>query len=292
MSVAAAKSHTAWPFAMRPLSPALGVEVIGVDFAKPIDAALFASIHAAFLRHQLLLFRGQDVPPARQVELARCFGEVQIHVMNQYHADGHPELYRLSNLDENGNPSGQHPDRGTMAWHTDGSWQRRTGLATILYAEIVPTTGGGTKWADMYGAYDALTPQWHERLAGLRAMHNLDFSRNRRHGEQPMTEEQKRKVPPVDHPIVRTHPETGRKCLYLGDHGESIVGMSYDEGRALIEEINAMSIRPELVYEHRWQPRDLMIWDNRCTLHQALPYDEARERRVIRRCTVIGDVPR
>lgn len=211
--------------------------------------------------------------------------------MNQYHSDGFPELYRLSNLDAQGNPSGRHPDRGTMAWHTDGSWQRRTGLATILYAEIVPTGSGGTHWADMVAAYDALTPEWRSRLAGLRAVHNLDFSRNRRHGEDPMTDEQKRKVPPVDHPVIRTHPDTGRKCVFLGDHAESIVGMDYAAGRALIEEVNAMIVAADNVYVHAWQPRDLMIWDNRSTLHQAQPYDEARERRVIRRCTVLGDIP-
>ena len=292
MNLAPTKSKTHWPFAVRPLASALGVEIIGVDFAERIEPPLFASLYEAFNQHKVLLFRGQDVPPGRQVELARLFGEVQIHVMNQYHAGGYPELYRLSNLDENGNPSGKHPDKGTMAWHTDGSWQRRTGLATILYAEILPNKGGNTRWADMVAAYDALDATWKARLASLRAIHNLDFSRNRRHGEDPMTEEQKRKVPPVDHPVIRTHPDTGRKCVYLGDHAESIVGMDYDAGRALIEEVNAKTTQPQFVYEHRWQPRDLMIWDNRSTLHQAMPYDEAREKRVVRRCTVIGDVPR
>lgn len=290
MHTAATKTH--WPFEVRPLSPALGVEIIGVDFAKRIEAPLFASLYEAFNQHKVLLFRGQEVALGRQVELASLFGEVQIHVMNQYHAGGYPELYRLSNLDENGNPSGKHPDKGTMAWHTDGSWQRRTGLATILFAEILPNKGGNTRWADMIGAYDALDVTWKAHLAPLRAIHNLYFSRNRRHGEDPMTEEQKRKVPPVDHPVIRTHPDTGLKCVYLGDHAESIVGMDYDAGRALIEEVNAMTIQPNVVYEHKWQPRDLMIWDNRSTLHQAMPYDEAREKRVVRRCTVIGDVPR
>jgi alpha-ketoglutarate-dependent taurine dioxygenase len=163
---------------------------------------------------------------------------------------------------------------------------------TLTPLMLLPSKGGNTRWADMVGAYDALDAAWKTRLAPLRAIHNLDFSRNRRHGEDPMTEEQKREVPPVDHPIIRTHPDTGRQCIFLGDHAQSIVGMGYEEGRALIEEVNVMAITPELVYEHKWQPRDLMIWDNRSTLHRALPYDEARERRVIRRCTVIGDVPR
>ena len=115
----------------------------------------------------------------------------------------------------------------------------------------MPRVGGETHFCDMYGAYERLSPAWKARIAELRAVHNLDFSRNRRHGEDPMTEAQKRERPPVDHPIVRTHPETGRRCVYLGDHAEYIVGMPYDEGRALIEELNAMIIHPDLTYEHQ-----------------------------------------
>src|SRR5262245_5943585 len=132
------------PFDVRPLTPNLGAEIIGVDLARGVDDALFGSIYHAFLDYQVLLFGPQDLPPGRQVEFARRFGEVQIHVMNQYHADGYPELYRLSNLDENGNPIGKHPDKGTLAWHTDGSWRRVTGQATIIYGEVIHETGGET----------------------------------------------------------------------------------------------------------------------------------------------------
>jgi taurine dioxygenase len=125
---------------------------------------------------------------------------VQIHVMNQYHADGYPELYRLSNLDARGRPTGHHPDKGTLAWHTDGSWQRLTGQATIIYGEVMPERGGETHFCDMYGAYERLDAGWKKRIAGLRAVHNLDFSRNRRHAEDPLTDEQRRAKPPVDHP--------------------------------------------------------------------------------------------
>jgi len=280
------------PFDVRPLTPNLGVEIIGVDLARGVDAALFGSIHQAFLEHQVLLFGPQDLPPGRQVEFARHFGEVQIHVMNQYHADGHPELYRLSNLDEHGNPSGKHPDKGTLAWHTDGSWRRVTGQATIIYGEVVAGEGGETHFCDMYGAYERLSPEWKQRIGSLRAVHNLDFSRTRRHGEDPMTEAQRREVPPVDHPIVRTHPETGRKCLFLGDHAEYVVGMDYGEGRALIEELNALAVHPDLAYEHRWAPGELLVWDNRCVMHRATEYDPAVHRRVVRRCTVLGEMPR
>ena len=284
-------SAGAWPFTIRPLTPHLGAEISGVNLADDLDDTVFRAIHRAFLQYQVLLFPPQDVPPTSQVRLARCFGEVQIHVMNQYHADGFPELYRLSNLDENGKPNGKHPDKGTLAWHTDGSWQRITGHATIIYGEVMPASGGETHFADMYGTYERLSDAWKQRIATLRAVHNLDFSRNRRHGEDPLTDAQRLAKPPVDQPVVRTHPETGRKCLYLGDHAESIVGMPYDEGRALIEELNLLAIHPDLTYEHRWTPRQLIVWDNRCLLHRATPYDEATQGRVIRRCTVLGEVP-
>jgi len=279
-------------FEVRPLCAAFGAELTGVNLSRAVDDELYQRIHATFLDYQLILFRDQDVPPENQVALGRRFGEVQVHVMNQYHADGFPELYFLSNLDEKGVPNGGHPDKGTLAWHTDGSWRRVTGQATIMYAVEVPGEGGDTHFCDMYGAYDALDREMKARLADLRAVHNLDFSRSRRHGEDPMTEDQKREVPPVDHPIVRTHPETGRKCIFLGDHAETIVGLDYREGRELVEEINALAVRPELSYRHCWRPGDLAIWDNRCLMHRATSYDTARERRVMRRCTILGEVPR
>ena len=210
-------------------------------------------MYQAFLRYQVLLFPPQDLPPARQVAFARRFGEVQIHVMNQYHADGFPELYRLSNLDENGKPNGQPSGQGhagvahgrlVAARHRAGDDHLRRGHA-------------GERRRDAFLRHvrrlRAADAAWKARIAGLRAVHNLDFSRTRRHGEDPLTEAQRLAKPPVDHPVVRTHPETGRKCLYLGDHAEYIVGMPYDEGRALIEELNALAVHPDLTYEHRWK---------------------------------------
>jgi taurine dioxygenase len=276
---------------LRPLTPNLGAEVCGIELSADMDEALFRALYQAFLRYQVLVFPPHDVPPGSQVAFARRFGEVQVHVMNQYHADGYPELYRLSNLDRNGKPSGHHPDKGTLAWHTDGSWQRVTGQATIIYGEVMPESGGETHFCDMYGAYERLSPSWKRRLDGLRAVHNLDFSRNRRHGEEPLTEAQRLAKPPVDHPIVRTHAETGRKCLFLGDHAEYIQGVPYDEGRALIEELNALAVHADLTYEHRWKARELLVWDNRCVMHRATAYDAATEGRVIRRCTVLGEIP-
>ena len=260
------------PFTVRRLTPNLGAEISGLDLARGVSPEAFRALYDVFLEQQVLVFPPHALPPGAQVAFARNFGEVQVHVMAMYHADGFPELYRLSNLDANGNPDGKHPDKGTLYWHTDGSWRRVTGQATIIYGEIVPETGGETHFCDMYGAYERLSDAWKRRIAGMRAVHNLDFSRTRRHGEDPMTDAQKAAVPPVDHPVVRTHPETHRKCLFLGDHAESIVGMPYEEGRALIEELNAMAPHPDLTYEHRWTPGELILWDNRCTMHRATPF--------------------
>jgi taurine dioxygenase len=279
------------PFQVRPLTPKLGAEINGLDLSKPVPADVFAALYWAFLRYQVLLFPPHDLPPAAQVAFGKQFGEVQVHVMTLYHADGFPELYRLSNLDADGKIKGEHPDKGTLAWHTDGSWQRITGQATIIYGEVIPPAGGETHFCDMYGAYERLSDSWKQRIAGLRAVHNLDFSRTRRHGRDLMTEERRREKPPVDQPIVRVHPETGRTCLYLGDHAEYIQGMDYDEGRALIEELNALAIHPDLTYEHRWTPKQLILWDNRCLLHRATDYDSFKHARVVRRCTVLGEAP-
>jgi taurine dioxygenase len=277
-------------FTLRQLHPSLGVEIMDVDVAR-LDDPGFDRIYDAFLEHQVLLFRDQRLTPEEQVIFARRFGSVQVHVMNQYHAAGFPEIYYLSNLDASGKPSGKHPDKGTVHWHTDGSWARRPGQATLLYAEAVPDEGGQTRFISMYSAYDRLDDATKQRLGSLRAIHSLDFSRSRRHGEDPMSEAQKKARPPVAHPIVRIHPETGRKCLFLGDHAWCIDGMPEEEGRALIEELNAAIIDPKLVYTHQWRPGDLVLWDNRCMLHKAEPYDTAKEARVLRRCTVTGEVP-
>jgi taurine dioxygenase len=282
---------TQWPFDLQPLTPNLGARIAGVELARGVDEATFAAIYRAFLRYQVLLFPPQDLPPAAQVAFSRRFGEVQIHVMSQYQPTDFPEIYKLSNLDENGKPNGKHPDKGTLAWHTDGSWRRVTGQATIIYGEVVAGDGGETHFCDMYGAYERLSPQWKRRIDALSAVHNLDFSRTRRHGVDLMTAAQRAEAPPVDHPVVRTHPETGRDCLYLGDHAEYIVGMPYDQGRTLIEEVNAMAVHPDLTYEHQWQVGELIVWDNRCLMHRATPYDPLTQGRVVRRCTVLGEVP-
>lgn len=275
----------------KPINPYFGVQISGVDFSRELDDESFAEIRKAFTEHGLIYFGNQNLSIENQVKFGRRFGEVQIHVMNQYLVDGHPEIYYLSNLDENGNPNGKHPDRGTMYWHTDGSWRDFPGLATIMVAEILPEEGGETHFCCTEAAYLALDEKTKAEIADLRVVHNIAFSRQRRHGEDPMSEAQKAEAPPVTHPMVRTHPESGRKSIFLGDHAESIEGMDYDQGRQLIEDLNARLIRPEFVYEHKYQPGDIVAWDNRRTLHKSTPYNTSRERRVMRRTTVLGDVP-
>jgi taurine dioxygenase len=285
-------SARGWPFQVTPLHLSLGCEISGITLTEAVEPELFGKVYEVFLDYQLILFRDVDLPPATQVAFARAFGEVQVHVMNQYHGyRDFPEIYMLSNAGEDGRPSGRHPDKGTLFWHTDGSWRERTGQATMMYSEILPPEGGETEFADMYAAFDNLPDGMKQRIEGRRAIHNLDFSRTRRHGEDPMTAEQKAKVPPVAHPIVRTHPETGRKAIFLGDHAQEIEGMDYDEGRALIEELNRLITPQDQVYVHTWRPRECMVWDNRCTLHRATGFDEARHIRVMRRCTINGDRP-
>lgn len=273
------------------LSPLLGAEVRGVDLSLPLDDERFDAIRAAFHRHSLLRFPAQRIDEAQQIAFSRRFGELQVHVLDQYRHPLHPEIYVLSNVDRaTGQPIGQHPDKGTLTWHSDLSFQRRPALATILYGIETPSAGGETQFADMAAAYDALDEAMKRRLAGLRAIHDLDHSR-RRMGEPPMSEAQRRQAPPVDHPLVRTHPDTGRRLLYISWHVSHIVGLPADESAALLAQLMAHATQPQFVFSYRWQRGDVLMWDNRSTIHRATGYDTAAERRVIHRTVVLGDIP-
>ena len=270
----------------RRLSPALGAEIAGVDLTAPVDDARFAQIYDALLAHQVLVFRDQTLNAEQQIALSGRFGPVQIHVLDQYRAE-RPEIFWISNLDAAGKPTGEHPDPGALVWHTDGSWHRVPGKVTLLYGIEVPDRGGDTLFADAYAAYDALDEAFKARLATMRAVHDLDHSRRRTAAKVQLTPAQKAEIPPVEHPVIQAHPETGRQTIYLGHHACHIVGLPAPAGAALIERINRLSTRPEFVYRHHWRRRDLVVWDNRCTLHSATPFDTANERRVIRRTTVL-----
>ncbi len=219
--------------AVTPISSLMGGEVRGVDLSRPLTDVVLSAIQAAFHTHKLLRFPAQRLSEAQQVAFSRCLGDLQIHVLDQFRHPQHPEIYVLSNVDKTGRNTGRHPDRGTLVWHSDLSFQRRPALATILYGIEVPRRGGETLFADMVAAYEALPETMKRRIAGVRAVHDLDYSRTRA-GEPPMTPAQRAEAPPVDHPLVRTHPDTGRKLLYISHHVSHMQGMPMNEGRALL----------------------------------------------------------
>jgi taurine dioxygenase len=192
-------------------------------------------------------------------------------------------------VDKTGKTTGVHPDKGTLVWHSDLSFQRRPALATILYGIEVPDTGGDTLFADMCTAYDALDRAMKEFLSARKPVHDLDVSR-RRAGEPPMTAHRRAAAPPVEHPVVRTHPETGRKILYISRHVSQLAGLPRDESDALLERLMAHATQERFVFRHRWGTRDVLMWDNRCTMHCATHYDPGAERRVIYRTVVKGNV--
>ena len=276
---------------VQPLSSVMGAEVRDVDLARPLTGAVCMSIRDAFRAYLLLSFPDQSLSEAQQIAFSRRFGELQVHVLDQYRHPAFPEIYLLSNVDQRTDATtGHHPDKGTLVWHSDLSFQRRPALATMLYGLEVPRAGGDTLFADMYAAYEALPEAMRRRLNGLRATHDLDFSR-RRAGEPPMTDEQRRSAPPVDHPMVRTHPETGRKSLYISHHVSRITGMTDDESQNLLVELMAHATSDRFVYRHKWRKSDVVVWDNRCTMHRATDYDPAAERRIMHRTVVLGDIP-
>lgn len=274
---------------MRSLSGVMGAEVRGLDLAR-LDAEAFQALREAFNRYLLLVFPAQDLDEAGLVAFSRRFGKLQVHVLDQYRHPRHAEIYVLSNVGPDGRTTGAHPDRGTLVWHSDLSFQARPAAATILYGIEVPREGGDTLYADMYAAYDALDDGMKRRLQGMQAVHDLDVSR-RRAGEPPMSERQRAEAPPVAHPVVRTHPETGRKLLYISRHVSHFRGMPREESDALLERLMAHATEARFVFRHRWGRRDVVMWDNRCTMHCATPYDAGAERRVIHRTVVKGDAP-
>ncbi len=275
---------------LRALHGDFGVEAIGVDAAQPLDAATVAALRAAFDRHRILVLRDQQLPPAAHVAFSRHFGELEIHVLDQYHKDRHPEIFELSNLGPDGKPNAVHPDRGTLFWHTDASWQAKPALATLLYGERVPANGGHTMFADMIGAFEAFGAAEREYFATLRVRHDLNVSRLKA-GYPPMTPDQRARRPPVEQPLVRMHAPTGRRAIYLGSHGQEIVGLPDLESRGLIERIMNHCTEPRFVYEHVWRAGDLVMWDNGATVHRGTEYDTAAEPRLVRRTVVRGETP-
>jgi taurine dioxygenase len=277
------------PFAGEPL----GAEVLGLDLARPLGDEDFARLHAAHLAHHVLVFRDQRITPAQQVDFSRRFGPLQIHVLRQFQLAGHPEVLVVSNIVEDGVPIGL-GDAGHF-WHSDLSYKERPSLGSMLHAQELPRDGGDTLFANMHLAWETLPAALQQRVARLRAEHSYlckyEELRRRNPWRPPLSEAQVAEVRPVVHPVVRRHPETGRPALFVSEHFTTrIVGLHEDEGRELLHELFAHSVRPAHVYRHRWRPHDLVFWDNRSLMHLAAgcPDDQ---RRKLYRTTIEGDVP-
>ena len=277
-------------FELRTLNGDFGVEALGIDISRPLDPAIRDQLRAGFDRHRILVVRGQRLSPEAHIEFSRNFGELEVHVLNEYHTAKHPEIFELSNIGPDGKPNAVHPDRGTLFWHSDASFQAKPALATILYAELAPRDGGHTMLADMIGAYEALGAAERERYAKLRVRHDLNISRLKA-GYPEMSETQRKNAPPVEQPLVRLHPPTGRKAIYLGSHGQEFLDMPPLESRGLMERIMNHCTEPRFIYEHVWRAGDLVMWDNRATIHRGTEYDPALEPRVVRRTVLKGDAP-
>ena len=276
---------------IRRLSDVMGAEVTGVDLSKPLTPVLKQAIMEAFLEHHLLAFRDQHLTPEQQHAFTLNFGEIEEHVARLPDGEKLPLVHVVNNLDKDGNPTAKPHSTGNYFWHTDKSYHDVPSLATLLHAVELPPDGGDTLFCNTYKAYETLPEERKQQLAGLRAIHSWEASR-RNTGNAPATEQQKRERPPVSHPVVRTHPETGRKLLYIGIHTSHIEGMPETEGKALLDELLEHAAAPGHVYRHQWHEGDLCMWDNRCLLHRAdANYDMGRHRRILHRTVVRGSVP-
>ena len=275
-----------------PLSQVAGAEITGVDLSAPVADALHQQILAAFAAHHLLVFRGQALTPAQQAAFSERFGPLEDHVIRLPDGSQPPRVHVVSNLDVNGNPTERPHSHGNYFWHTDKSYHAVPSLLTILHAiELPPGGGGDTQFANMLLAHDALPQAMQHRIAGLRAVHSWEASR-RNTNNRPASEEEKRDRPPVTHPLVRTHPDSGRRSLYIGIHTSHVVGMPEEEGAALLGELLQHATQPRFVHTHQWRAGDVVMWDNRCLLHRALAnYPMGSQRRVLHRTVVRGSVP-
>ena len=278
---------------IRPLHAALGAEVLGLDLSGPLPQEQFEAIHAAHLRHHVLVFRDLRITPAQQVAFSRRFGPLQIHVLRDFQLRDHPEVLVVSNIKENGRPIGL-GDAGHF-WHSDLSYKEKPSLGSMLHAQELPAEGGDTLFANQHAAYDALPAELKKLVEPLVAEHTYlakyEELRARSPWRPKLTQAQIDEVRPVIHPVVRTHPETGRKALFVSEHFTTrIVGLPEDESRAVLDELFAWSTRPELVYRHQWQPHDMVFWDNRSVTHLAAGTPD-HLRRKLYRTTIEGDLP-
>ena len=258
---------------IRPSGAALGADVEGVDLAR-LDDAVFAVIRGALQDHLVLRFRGGAIDDRSFIGLARRFGAIEPPEAHTRTAamtvPGFPEMSIISNLIEDGVAKGEAGD-GELRWHTDHGFMERPVALSILLARALPDAGGDTSFANMYQAYEALPDALKRRIAGLEVKHQASHSSTgaRRPGYRDIASDDPRDLPGALHPIVRTHPETGRKGLYLGRRfGSYVPPLPLDESEALLDELWAWATRAELTWTQRWQLGDLVVWDNRCTMHR------------------------
>ena len=265
------------------VSPAGGAEITGVDLSQPLTEAVRAQVYAALLKHQFLVFPGQHLSREAQYAFTAQFGEVEAH------GGGRPGkrqdiAHVTANLDADGNPSDRFAKGANYRWHTDKPYYAAPPALTMLYAVELPPDGGDTEFANTRLAYEALSEEAKRRIADLRVV--FQWEAGRRPGYYA------NELPPVDHPLVRTHPDTGRPALHLGNHAMGIAGMAEDAGAALLDELLRHATQPRFTYAHRWRAGDLVMWDNRCTLHRAVAnYEMNRYRRVMHRNVVRGTAP-
>jgi taurine dioxygenase len=272
-----------------PFNAALGAEVSGVDLAQPLSDAQFAVIEAAFVTHLVLVFRRQPLTDEQHLAFARRFGELEGHINTPTRHKTHDKVQVFSNVRDDGTTLGRHPELGTLVWHTDKSYVATPSLATILRSPFIATEGGDTLFANTQAAYDDLDDATKATIAGLKAVHSWERSREK--VGEPNTPEQIAAAPPVEHPIARTHPVTGRKCIYVGSHSSHVAGMTHDEGVRLLADLERHATQDRYIYRHKWQVDDVLMWDNRGTMHCVTPYDAAKEKRAVHRVVVRGDRP-
>jgi taurine dioxygenase len=283
------------PITVTKSDAALGAE-IHVDLSEPLTDARFAEIEAAFHDNIVVCFRGQSLTDKQHIAFSHRFGELEVHIVKKYLLPGYPEILLVSNVK---NEAGEHiglADAG-FTWHSDVSYRKNPSRCSLLYAKEVPHRDGKplgeTVFANCVAAYEALPPAMQRRLDGLKAIHRYSMRRRVENSPRPkLTAAQLAETPDVAHPIVRTHPHTGKKALYI-TAGECIgvEGMPDSEAVPLIAELDAWCVRPEFLYRHRWRVGDLLMWDNATCMHLAICDYALPERRLMHRTTVIGGVP-
>jgi taurine dioxygenase len=274
----------------RELKPRFGAEILGVDLGSA-DSQTVAAVVAAFHRTGAIVLRGQRLAPDQLVRFVSAFGEPEGHTLKQFTLPGQPYVYVLSNRIVAGRPIGAHNDG--IGWHTDYSYKEKPVMCTMLYAVKVPPEGSDTLLADLCAAYDELPQTRKRELDGLVLHHSYQyFMENREYGRMTLSPQLKAENPDVFHPLIRTHPADGRKALWVSTGTvKDIVGMPHEEAMGLIEDLVAFCTQERFVYRHRWQVGDVLVWDNRCTLHTGTLYDDTRYIREMHRLWAKGDKP-